>query len=54
MAMDNRGNIVIEVAIVLTVILMIVGIVLNLSENVTQKAVKTSKEKILKCLFQKL
>lgn len=40
--MDNRGNIVIEVAIVLIVILMIAGIVLNLSENITQKAVKTS------------
>ena len=40
--MDNRGNIVIEVAIVLIVILMIAGIVLNLSENITQKAVKAT------------
>lgn len=54
MAMDNRGNIVIEVAIVLTVILMIVGIVLNLSENVTQKAVKTSERENTQMLISEV
>ena len=54
MAMDNRGNIVIEVAIVLTVILMIAGIVLNLSENVTQKAVKTSERENTQILISEV
>lgn len=40
--MDNRGNIVVEIAIVLIVILMISGIVLNMSENITNKAVTSS------------
>lgn len=52
--MDNRGNIVIEVAIVLTVILMIAGIVLNLSENVTQKAVKTSQRENTQMLISEV
>lgn len=42
MKMDNKGNIVAEIAIVLIVILMISAIVLNLSENITNKALKTS------------
>lgn len=40
--MDNRGNIVIEVAIVLVVLLMICGFVLNYSENMTQKSLSAS------------
>ena len=40
--MDNRGNVVVEIAIVLIVILMISGIVLNMSENITNKAVTSS------------
>lgn len=39
--MDNRGNIVVEIAIVLIVILMIAGIVLNTSEFLTNKAIKS-------------
>ena len=42
--MDNRGNIVIEIAIVLIIILFISGIVLNASELLTNKAI-TSAEK---------
>ena len=42
--MDNRGNIVIEIAIVLIIILLISGIVLNASELLTNKAI-TSAEK---------
>lgn len=37
--MDNRGNIVIEIAIVLIIILIISGIVLNASEILTNKAI---------------
>lgn len=40
--MDNRGNIAIEMAIVLVVILMICGFLLNYSEIMTQKAVTAS------------
>ena len=40
--MDNRGNMVIEVAIVLVVLLMICGFVLNYSENMTQKSLSAS------------
>lgn len=42
MKMDNRGNMVVEVAIVLIIILMISGIVLNLSESITNKAIESS------------
>lgn len=42
--MDNRGNIVVEIAIVLIIILMISGIVLNSSELLTNRAI-TSAEK---------
>lgn len=40
--MDNRGNITIEIAIVLIVLLMITGIVLNLTETMTQKTISSS------------
>jgi hypothetical protein len=40
--MDNRGHIAVEIAIVLVVILMISGIVLNMSEKMTNKAIKAS------------
>lgn len=40
--MDNRGNMVLEVAIALVVIVLISGFVLNFSEIITQKAVKAS------------
>lgn len=39
--MDNKGNIVIEIAIVLIVTLMITGIVLNASELMTDKAINS-------------
>lgn len=39
--MDNRGNMAIEIAIVLMITLMITGIVLNASELMTSKAVKS-------------
>lgn len=37
--MDNRGNMAVEIAIVLVVTLMIAGIVLNASETLTNKAI---------------
>ena len=37
--MDNRGNMAVEVAIVLIITLMITGIVLNASELLTNKAI---------------
>ena len=40
--MDNKGNIALEIAIVMIVILIISGFVLNYSEIMTQKAVKSS------------
>lgn len=40
--MDNRGNMTIEIAIVLIVTLMIAGIVLNFSEMMTQKTISSS------------
>lgn len=40
--MDSKGNAVVETAIVLIVILMISGIVLNLSESMTNKAITSS------------
>ena len=40
--MDNRGNIALEVAIVLVVILIICGFVVNFSEILTHKAVEAS------------
>ena len=39
--MDDRGNIVIEIAIVLIITLMITGIVLNASELMSDKAIKS-------------
>ena len=42
--MDNRGNIVVEIAIVLITLVLIIGIVLNVSESLTNKAI-TSTEK---------
>ncbi len=40
--MDNRGNIVVEIAIVLIITLMISGIVLNSSELLTNKAITSA------------
>ena len=40
--MDNRGNMAIEVGIVLIVILLICGFVVNFSEMLTQKSLKAS------------
>ena len=39
--MDDKGNIVIEIAIVLIITLMITGIVLNASELMSEKAIKS-------------
>lgn len=40
--MDNRGNIAVEIAVVLVITLMIGGIVLNASELLTNKAIKSA------------
>ena len=40
--MDNRGNIVVEIAIILIITLMIAGIVINTSELLTNKAVSAT------------
>ena len=40
--MDNRGNMSLEIGIVLIVILMITGVVLNFSEIMTQKTISSS------------
>lgn len=40
--MDNRGNIAVEIALVLIIILVISGVVLNFSEIMTQKTIKAS------------
>lgn len=40
--MDNRGNIALEIAIVMIVIILICGFVLDYSQIMTQKAVKSS------------
>ena len=54
MKMDNRGNIVVEIAIVLIVILMICGIVLNLSENITDKAINSAESENTEILISEV
>lgn len=49
--MDNRGNMTIEIAIVMVVIIIICGVVLNYSEIMTQKAVKTSQTETTESLI---
>lgn len=39
---DNRGNITLEIALLIIIILMIVGIVLNFSDLMVQKTIKSS------------
>lgn len=50
--MDSRGNITIEIGIVLIVVLMIAGIVLSLSEIGTQKIVKQSENEHIQTLIE--
>lgn len=49
--MDNRGNVALEIAIVMVVIIMICGVVLNYSEIMTQKAVKASQSETTESLI---
>ena len=49
--MDNRGNITVEIAIVVIVLLMISGMILNSQEQLTQKVVKTAENKNIENLI---
>ena len=49
--MDNKGNISLEIAIILIIILMILGVVLSLSEISTQKVVKQSENEHVETLI---
>lgn len=52
--MDNRGNIVIEIAIVLIITLMISGIVLNSSELLTNKAITSAETENTEILISEM
>ena len=52
--MDNRGNIAVEIAIVLIIILMITGIVLNASELMTNKAIKSTETENTEILISEM
>lgn len=52
--MDNKGNVVIEIAIVLVVILMIGAMVLNLSQSMTQKAVEATEAENVEVLINEV
>lgn len=50
--MDCRGNITIEIAVVLIIILMIVGIILSINEISTQKIVKQSENEHIETFIE--
>lgn len=50
--MDNRGNMTLEIAIVLIIILMILGVALSLSEISTQKTVKQTETEHIETLLE--
>ena len=52
--MDNRGNMAVEIAIVLVVTLMITGIVLNASELLTNKAITTAETENIEMLISEV
>ena len=47
--MDNKGNITLEIGIVLIMILMILGVVLSINEINTQKLTKNIENEHLHC-----
>lgn len=51
MKMDNRGNMMLEVGIVLIMLVLISGIVLNSFENTTDKIVKTQEKENMEMLL---
>lgn len=51
---DNRGNITVEIAIVLIITLMITGIVLNMSDLMTDKAVKSMENENTEILISEM
>lgn len=52
--MDNRGNIAVEIAIVLAITLMITGIVLNTSELMSNKAIKSAEAENTEILISEM
>ena len=50
--MDCRGNITIEIAVVLIIILMIVGIILSINEISTQKIVKQGEDEHIETFIE--
>ena len=52
--MDNRGNIAVEIAIVLAITLMITGIVLNASELMSNKAIKSAEAENTEILISEM
>ena len=52
--MDNRGNMIIEVGIVLIILLLICGIILASSENTTDKIVKAQEKKNIETLLTEM
>ncbi|WP_407410607.1 hypothetical protein [Methanobrevibacter sp.] len=52
--MENRGNIAVEIAIVLTITLMITGIVLNASELMSNKAIKSAEAENTEILISEM
>ena len=52
--MDNRGNLVIEIAIVLIITLMISGIVLNYSELLTNRAITSAESENTEILISEM
>lgn len=52
--MDNRGNLVIEIAIVLIITLMISGIVLNFSELLTNRAITSAETENTEILISEM
>lgn len=52
--MDNRGNIAVEIAIVLAITLMITGIVLNTSELMSNKAIKSAETENTEILISEM
>lgn len=54
MMMDNRGNIAIEIGMVMVVILIIAGVTLNFSDMLTQKAIKTSESENTEVLISEV
>ncbi|MBQ2653681.1 MAG: hypothetical protein IJF83_08995 [Methanobrevibacter sp.] len=52
--MDNRGNMAVEIAIMLVTLLMIMGMVLNASELLTNKAITTAETENMETLITEI